>query len=191
VIDMATGLARKLWSIEEYERMIELGILNKNHHVELIRGEIVEMAPIGLRHVACVSRLQEIFYNLLGMSVTIFGQSPVRLPNDSEPEPDVSILRRREDHYEMLRPTPQDILLLIEVSDSTLMTDRRNKIPLYAEAGVSEVWLVNLDEGAIEVYSKPTRGVYSKTRRAMRGEELLLPDALQGSINVDKVLGKS
>lgn len=188
---MATGLARKLWTIEEYERMIELGILNKNHHVELIRGEIVEMAPSGLRHVACVSRLQETFYKLLGVSVTIFRQSPVRLPNDSEPEPDVSILRRREDHYEMLRPTPPDILLLIEVSDSTLMTARRDKIPLYAEAGISAVWLVNLDEGAIEVYSKPTRGIYSEVRRALRGEDLLLPVGLQGSINVDKVLGKS
>ena len=186
---MATGLVRKLWSVEEYERMIELGLLGKDDHGELIRGEIVEMAPIGLRHAACVSRLQEIFYDLLGKSVTLFCQSPIRLPNDSEPEPDVALLKRRSDHYMKQRPTPEDVLLLVEVSDNTLITDRREKVPLYAEAGINEVWLVNLDAGLIEVYSDPAEGKYRRVREAGRGEQVALPGELQGKVLVDEVLG--
>lgn len=186
---MATGLARKLWSIEEYERMIEQGILTKDNRVELIRGEIVEMAPIGLRHAACVSRLEEIFHEMLGRRVNVSVQNPIMLPNNSEPEPDLALFKRREDHYESRRPTEHDALLVVEVTDSALVTDRMDKVPLYAEAGISEVWLVNLDEGVLEVYADPIAGVYSERRRALQGEELTLPRELHGKISVDEVLG--
>lgn len=186
---MATGLARKLWSIEEYERMIELGILGKDDHVELIRGEIVEKAPISTHHAACVMRLGEIFHGLSQRTVIISIKNPIQFLTNSVPEPDVALLKRRNDHYANQRPTANDVLLLVDVSDSTTATDRRDKIPLYAEAGIPEVWLVNVDEGVIEVFANPVGGAYMETRRASSGEELALPGELQGKISVGEGLG--
>lgn len=186
---MAVDLAHKLWTIDEYEQMIELGILDKDDRVELIRGEVVDMAPIGLRHAACVVALEELFHELLGKTVTISVQNPVRLPDNSQPQPDVAILKSPRQRYTRRRPTVEDILLLVEVSDSTLGTDRSVKIPLYAEAGIPEVWIVNLDKDVIEVYSQPTGKRYERTNTAGRGETLALPGGLAGSISVDEVLG--
>jgi len=178
-----------MWTIDEYELMIERGILNENERVELIRGEIVKMAPIGIRHAACVTRLQEIFYNLLHQSVTVSIQNPIKLPNNSEPEPDVALLERRSDQYAQRRPTAHDVLLLIEVADTTLATDRSEKVPLYAEAGIQAVWLVNLDKGMVEVYLNPMGKSYQEVHHAGRGQRLSLPGGLQGEISVAEILG--
>lgn len=184
---MAVGLARKLWSIDEYEHMIEKGVLTKNDHVELIRGEIVEMAAIGLRHAACVVRLTRLFNKLLGETVMLSVQNPVQLHDNSEPQPDLALLRWRDDAYAAKRPTAGDVLLLVEVADSTLATDRAVKVPLYAEAGVEEVWVVNVDKGVIEVYANPIGGSYQRTDVLGRGSMLTLPGGLQGNISVGEV----
>jgi Uma2 family endonuclease len=186
---MAVELVRKLWTTEEYELMIEKGVLTEDDRVELIRGEIVEMAPMGVRHRACVARLDEILHELLGRRVTIFVQSPIRLPNSSEPEPDIAVLKRSDDAYAAERASTSDIILLVEVADSTLTTDRVAKVPLYADAGLPQVWIVNLQEDVIEVYSQPRSNTYVSVRRVGRGEVVQLPGGLNGSVSVDEVLG--
>jgi Uma2 family endonuclease len=186
---MATGLARKTWSVEEYEEMIEKGILDKNDHVELIRGEIVNMTPIGMRHAACVTILSSLFYELVGAKATVSVQNPVLLLNHSEPQPDIALLRDHPRAYVRRRPTSTDIILLVEVSDTTLKTDRTIKVPLYAEAGVPEVWIVNLEEDVIEVYTQPEGSQYGEMHSVGRGGTVNLPGGLPGSVRVDEVLG--
>jgi Uma2 family endonuclease len=186
---MTASLALKLWSIDEYEQMIEKGILTKDHRVELIKGEIVQMAPIGIRHAMCVTTLEDLFRELLGRSVTIYAQNPILLPDNSEPQPDVTLLRGHRSLYKHRRPTFQDVLLLVEVSDTTLATDREIKVPLYAEAGIAQMWIVNLDEDMVEVYSDPAGTQYLEVRQVGRGQNLALPGGLPGEVAVDEVLG--
>src|SRR5262249_49655775 len=148
---MPATRTRYRFKVNEYEQMVEFGILNENHPVELIRGEIVDKMHIGSRHAACVARANK----LLGCSVRdqaiVWVQRPVRLA-DSEPEPDISLLRPRADFYAAPNPKPADVLLLIEVSDATLDFDRDVKGPLYAENGILEYWIVNLTDERLEVH---------------------------------------
>lgn len=186
---MATGLPLKVWTVEEYEGMIEGGILRDDERVELIRGEIVKMTPIGVRHAACVARLEELFHERLGRRVVVSVQNPIRLLNDSEPQPDIAILKRRSDFYVEHRPGAADILLAVEVADSTLASDRAIKLPLYAKAGIPETWIVNLEEDVIEVYSQPEDGEYRVSRVARKGDSVPLPGGFEGVVSVDEVLG--
>lgn len=186
---MAVTLTRKLWTVDEYEEMIEKGILDEDDRVELIRGEIVKMAAIGPRHATCIRRLEKLFYGLLDEAGIVSGQNPIRLPNDSEPEPDVALLRQRVGDYVQTHPTVEDVYLVVEVAVSTLATDRSEKIPMYAEAGIVEAWIVSLEEDVIEVYSNPDNGEYKTMRVAQRGETIALPASLPGVVSVDEVLG--
>src|SRR5438046_2761083 len=120
---MAVELIRKLWTVDEYEEMIEKGILDKYDRVELIRGEIVEMVPIGARHATCVRRFEELFHESLGRTVIISVQSPILLHDNSEPQPDLALLERRTDEYSHEHPKAEDVLLIVEVADTTLATD--------------------------------------------------------------------
>ena len=147
------------------------------------------MPSIGPDHAACVARLTILFAEQLGRRVVIWIQSPLRLQNDTEPEPDVILLKPRGDFYASALPTPADALLVIEVSESTLDTDRRVKIPLYARAGIVQVWIVNIEEQVIEVYSNPSEGDYQEVRQAHPGETLSLPGFVEAIIRVDDVLG--
>jgi Uma2 family endonuclease len=187
---MAIELARKLWTTEEYEQMIEKGILDKYDHVELIRGEIVNMAPIGMRHIYCVASVSRILSRLHEAEVTILMQSPIQLPNNSMPEPDVALLRGPLENYAHRRATVEDVILLVEIADTTLATDRGVKAFLYAEASIAEMWIVNLDEEVIEVYSEPANGKYTRVVRAGRGAEVALPGGLDASVRVDEALGE-
>ncbi len=155
---MALSIPRKLFSIDEYERMIEASVFEEDARIELIEGEIVEMSPISPPHSACVTRLNLLLHELLGRSAHIWVQNSIRLPNNSRPEPDVAVMKWRDDFYEEMHPTPGDVLLLIQVSDTTLKDDKLVKIPLYARAGIQEVWIVSLGERVIEVYSNPHKG---------------------------------
>src|SRR5438128_11861822 len=126
---MAVTPTRKLWTTDEYERMIEMGILGKDDRVELINGEILQTAPIGIRHAACVVALQELLHKQLADIATISTQNPIQLPGDSEPQPDIAVLKGKSRLYRRRRPAPDDVLRLIEVSDSTLAGDRPVKLP--------------------------------------------------------------
>ncbi len=190
---MAIQLERHLFTLEEYERMVEAGVFDEDARVELIRGEIVEMAPIGLPHAACVARLTKALEKRAGDTAIVWPQNnPIWLLDDSRPEPDVTLLRWREDYYGGKRPTPEDILLVVEVSDTTLRSDRNVKGPLYAEAGISEYWIINLQDDVIELYANPDEGAYRRTAKAKRGETitlLTLPDLLKDEVEVSYILG--
>jgi hypothetical protein len=128
---MSVEIAKRLFNVREYERMIEAGILTKYDRVELIEGEIVEISPIGPRRAACVSRLNAPFAPLqkFGRDTIVGVRSPVRLGDHSEPQPDISLLKWRDDFYGQGHPQASDVLLLIEVSDATLKYDRQIKVP--------------------------------------------------------------
>jgi Uma2 family endonuclease len=169
--------------------MNEAGILTEDDRVELINGEIIEMSPIGRKHSACVNRLNSIFSQLLGKRVIVAVQNPITLDNFSEPQPDIALLKPREDFYESAHPQPSDVFLLIEVADSSFEYDRDIKIPLYAANGIVEVWLVDIIEQKIIVYRQPTENTYSKIKTLQRGEILDILAFPEIKITVDSILG--
>jgi hypothetical protein len=168
--------------------MAEAGILREYDRVELIRGEIVEMSPTGRRHKAFVANLAQLLIERLGGRALVFVQSGVVLADDTEPEPDVTVLRRREVPYKEREAHAEDVLLLIEVADTSIRYDRSVKLPLYARAGVPEVWIVDLPADAIEVYRQPTPTGYTESTRAGRGGAVT-PAAFPGvTLSVDQIL---
>lgn len=153
---MNTTASIHRFKVEEYHRLIESNILHEDDRVELIEGRIIDMTPIGSRHAACVSRLNEIFSEKLQKRAIINIQNPICLTEYSELEPDIAIIKRRPDFYAEQLPQPEDVLLIIEVADSSLEYDCETKIPLYAKANIKEVWLVNLIENILQIYKEPT-----------------------------------
>jgi Uma2 family endonuclease len=165
---------RYRFRVEEFERAFQ-GV----PHVELLRGEVYQMSPIGPKHVHKVAQLDASLQETLRGKVVVLVQSPLRLSEDSEPEPDLMVLKPPLDRYREKLPTPEDVLLLVEVADTSLEFDREVKLPLYAEAGIPEVWLVNLKENLLEVYRDPRGGRYREIRLLSPEEEVsptLLPE---------------
>ncbi|HMA37980.1 MAG TPA: Uma2 family endonuclease [Chloroflexia bacterium] len=184
--------SRRLFTVAEYYRMAEVGILRDNDRTELIRGEITKMTPIGIRHAACVDELTAQLTGQLQQPARVRIQGPLHLSDYSEPQPDVLVLRPRADRYTTAHPTPADVLLLIEVSDTTYDFDRSVKLPLYAQAGIPEVWLIHLaqdrTQDTIEVYTQPVDGLYQEMRIA-RDKEQITAQAVPGlRLAVDSVL---
>ena len=159
---MATQTRRRLFNVDEYYAMVEAGILAEDDRVELLDGEIIAMAPIGSRHASCVDRLSEMLFQKLGRRATLRVQGPVRLDSSTEPQPDLLLLERRD--YSETHPGPDDVLLLIEVSDTTAGFDRNEKLSLYARSGISEVWIVDLPAQSVGVYMEPTGSEYGSSR---------------------------
>lgn len=159
---MAAQLLRRRFTVHEYHQMGQAGILGEGDRLELLDGEIVEMAPIGSRHQAVVDRLTRLFSNRLGDAAVVRIQGPVRLGEETEPQPDLLLLAPRADFYASAHPGPDDVLLLVEVSDSSTEYDREMKLPLYARYGITEVWLVDLGAGTIEVHRTPTGAGYQE-----------------------------
>jgi len=188
-IAMSTPLRTHNFTVDEYHRMAEAGVFHEDDRVELIDGQVVEMTPIGPRHAGCVNRLNGLLSRLGGGGVTLSIQNPVLLGERREPQPDVTVLRHRADGYAARHPEPADILLVIEVADTSVEYDRSIKIPLYARAGVPEAWLVNLPADRIEVYRNPSGGSYAEVTSVSPSETLtplLLPAA---RLSVADVLG--
>ena len=186
---MAVQLLRRVFTVEEYHRMVDAGILREDDRVELLEGEIVEMTPIGSRHAACVDRLNSLFVRGLGQRGIVRVQSPVRLGERSEPQPDLALLRARPDFYAQAHPGPTDILLLVEVAETSTDVDREVKVPLYARAGIREVWLVDLAGGCVEIYREPAPAGYQQVQRVRPGQRLsphAVPDL---ELAMDDVLG--
>ncbi len=184
----ATSLLKRLFTVKEYDQMAEAGLFD-HERVELIRGEIIKMASIGRRHAACVDRCNYVFAVKLAGKVVIRIQNPLALDNTSEPEPDVMLLRYKNDFYESGHPQPTDVLLLIEVADSTIDSDRELKIPLYAEDGITEVWLVDINSACIEVYRSPNPEGYQENYKFYRGQNLSILAFPDVNITVDEILG--
>jgi Uma2 family endonuclease len=186
---MSVQIAKRHFNVTEYYRMAEAGILTEDDRVELIEGEIIERSPIGSLHAACVRRLNQILQQQFGARAVIGVQDPVRLDDFSEPEPDVALLKLRDDFYAQQHPSPADVLLLIEVADTTVLYDRNIKVPLYARAGIPEVWLIDLRQDLIEVYAQPSGGAYQVQRQARRGAQVAAETIPQLSLNVNDILG--
>jgi Uma2 family endonuclease len=186
---MSRGLAKRWITADEYERMGEAGIFPPDARLELIEGEIYEMSPIGSPHAACVKFLAGLFHRLFGSRFIVSVQDPVRLNDLSEPQPDVALLRWRDDFYRGAHPKPADVLLVVEVADTTVAADRKVKLPLYAKAGIREAWLVNIPEERVEIYSDPAGGIYRRPEVFGRGAEAL-SHAVEGlGVSVDELLG--
>jgi Uma2 family endonuclease len=177
---MAVTLRHRRFTLDEYHRMGETGILGPDDRVELIEGEIIEMAPIGSRHAATVARIQHVVSTAVRDRAVVWVQNPLRLTRfQSEPVPDVMLLALRPDFYAAGLPEPSDVRLLVEVADTTLGYDRRTKFPLYARAGVGEGWLVNLDAGRVELHRDPGAAGYRDVRTVAPDERfapLAFPD---------------
>ena len=186
---MTTEVLKRLFTVQDYHRMIETGILTESDRVELIRGEIVEMASIGAKHAAGVNRLNRLFFKKFGDQVLVAVQNPVEVDEKSEPEPDIALLRPREDFYASAHPTPDDVFLLIEVSDSTIRYDRTIKIPLYAEDNIAEAWIVDVNAELVEVYRQPSATGYRSLQTLTRGQSIQLLAFPEVSIAIDEILG--
>jgi Uma2 family endonuclease len=152
----------KRFTIDEYHRLIELEFLKESDRIELIRGELIQMVAKGTPHTYCTTRLCRQLDRLLGDRVVVRCQEPIILPSDSEPEPDVAIARGNETDYLPHHPYPEDIFLVIEISDSTLNYDQTTKLEVYAEAGISDYWIVNLNVHQLERYSQPYQNTQGK-----------------------------
>lgn len=160
------------FTVEEYYRMAEVGILLSSERVELICGEIVPMAPIGKPHAVTLRRLDRMLQRELEGIAFVSAQNPIHLSQNSEPEPDVAVLRIREDEYLEEHPEPGDILWIVEVSDTTLSFDRLVKTVLYAQAGIAEAWIMNLPEDCIEVFTEPGTEGYAQLAVYRRGDRV-------------------
>ena len=186
---MTVQVLRRRFTAEEYHRMGQVGILGEDDRLELLEGEIVEMAPIGSRHQATVNRLNELFLRVVTDRAIVSVQGPVRLDENSEPQPDIILLRRHPDFYATAHPGPEDVLLLVEVSDSSIEYDREVKLPLYARHGIPEVWIVDLEKEPIEVYRDPTVEGYRGVSQPGRGQTLSPQHFPMLDLAVDEVFG--
>ncbi len=186
---MSHQFAKRWFTVDEYYRMAQAGILTENDRVELIEGEVIEMSPIGSRHAACVKRLNTLLNRLVGQQMIVSVQDPIYIDEFSEPEPDIALLRFREDFYVGSHPTASDVLLIIEVADTSVEYDRKKKLPLYAQAGVPEVWLANLPEDRFEIHAQPQNGKYQSVLIVRRGEFITSQTIADLSIPLDQILG--
>ncbi len=185
---MAALLTRRRFTVDEYHQMAQAGIFSEDDRVELIKGEVVEMTPIGSSHAACVARLIALFTRA-GSKGILWVQNPVHLSEHSEPEPDFALLQPRPDFYASGHPRPRDILLIIEVADASASYDRDVKIPIYAQAGIVEVWLIDLAKTCVEVYREPTSQGYERVQIVRRGERLTPQAFPQLEVTADEILG--
>jgi Uma2 family endonuclease len=179
-------VTRRRFTVHDFHRMGEAGILHEDDRVELIEGEIVEMAAIGTRHFACVNALNRLLVRGVGDEAIVSVQNPVRLDEHTEPQPDLTVLRTRD--YRRSLPGPGDVLLLIEVSDTTLSYDRGVKLPLYARAGIPEVWVVDLASEIVERHTDPSGDGYRHVEQARRGGKIESATLPELALNIDAVL---
>jgi Uma2 family endonuclease len=187
---MTVDLEHRLFTVDEYYRMAAAGILNEDDRVELIDGEIVRMPPIGSNHASVVDTLAALFTSQLGRDQAIVHvQNPVRLNDLSELQPDLSLLRPRGDRYKDSHPGAGDLFLVIEVAESSAVSDRQIKVPRYANAGIAEVWIIDLNDQSVEAYLQPVAGEYRECRN-IGPDDSLSPQAFPDiSVQVDDILG--
>lgn len=165
--------SRRRFTVDTYHRMGEAGIVGPQDRIELIDGEIIEMAPIGSPHLGAVAALTRLLTMTAPRGVIISVQHPVQLGDSSEPEPDLALLRPRPDNYRTSPlPSAADVLLIVEVSDTSLRYDQEVKLPLYARHGIQELWIVDLAAGAVNVHRRPTEGRYADAARTTPGDTI-------------------
>jgi len=188
--DAAVLPARHRLDVDLYYRMADAGMFGQDDRIELLDGDLIDMAPIGQGHAAVVNQLVEALFMACGRRAIVSAQNPVRLDRWSEPQPDLAILRRRADFYATgERAGPADVLLLVEVAESSLTFDRNVKLPIYARAGIGEVWIVDLKHRCLTSYQKPFGDSYGDMSVHQPGEEVALALAPEIVVRLDLMFG--
>jgi Uma2 family endonuclease len=182
----------KRFTLDEYHKLVELGFLHEDDHIELIKGELIQMVSKGTAHETCLRNLLRELPKLVGDRATLQSQAPITLPPNSEPEPDFAIVKNRDDNYLSAHPSPADVLLVMEVADSSLSYDQDIKIPLYAQAGISDYWIFNLFDNYLECYSEPYQDSqgkfgYANKRIVLANQSIYLPCFADLSLDLNKV----
>jgi len=178
-------------TVEEFERLAETEGWDEDTRVELLDGEVVWMSPINDPHAACVKRLNQLFNRRYADQVLVSVQDPIRVEPYDEPQPDVALLRPRPDFYASATPTPPDVLLLVEVADTTLRTDLGRKARIYASGGVSEYWVVDLNNRVLYVHRAPAGGSYAERLVVGPGERVRAGFAPGIEVAIEEVTGVS
>jgi Uma2 family endonuclease len=187
--NMEAETRKKLFTVDEYYRMAEAGILTPNDRVELIDGEVITMSPIGNRHAGCVAAATHAFSQAFAGRTVVSVQNPLRLSDYTEPEPDIVLLKPRADFYRTKRMWAEDALLVLEVSDTTFAYDRDVKLPRYAAAAIPEVWIEHLEDDALWVYRDPA-GTSYRFSLALKGTDSVSVQALADvTFNVADLIG--
>jgi Uma2 family endonuclease len=186
---MAAQGSRRLFTVNEYYRMGDAGILTGDDRVELIEGEVVRMTAIGNDHAACVDRLHQLFSRSVADRAVVRVQSPIRLSEFSEPQPDLALLQPRADFYATAHPGPQDVLLVVEVVDSSTGIERLTKMTLYSRCGIPEAWLVHVHEDGVETHRGPTPHGYCEVKCLGRGSHMTVEALPDLTFAVDDILG--
>ena len=171
-------------TVDDYHRMGETGILGPELRTELIEGEVIEMPPIGPEHGGAVNYLSNLIARVVRARAVVSVQNPIVLDSHSEPQPDIALLRPKADFYRTAHPRPGDILLVIEVADTTLRYDRDVKLPLYARAGIPEAWLVDLQGRRLTVYRNPGADAYGEILPVEDLSRVALPAPLDGAVDL-------
>jgi len=179
---------KHLTHLDEWRRMGEANIFPPGSRVELINGEILDMAPIGSYHAGHLKRINHVFSKLIPENLITSVQDPLQLGDLSEPEPDFMLLKPHEDFYTSRHPIADDVLLLIEIADSSLRFDQNEKLRLYAQHGIPEYWLLNLNDHCLEVYRKPSGDVYAEKNTLQAGDSVTLSQLPDISIQVSAIL---
>jgi len=178
---------RRRWTTDEFHKMAEFGILGEDERLELIDGEVIELAPIGPAHRRASLSLYDHMRDAAGSRHYVMHESPISLADGSEPQPDIAVALGSADDYEDRHPSPSDLVLVVEASDTTLAADRSTKMQLYADAGIHEFWIVNLVDGQVEVYRQSSDGRFAPPEIYVSGQTVSLPFA-SGTIAVADIL---
>jgi Uma2 family endonuclease len=186
---MAVQITRWQFTADDYERMVETGILGKNDRVELIDGEVIAMSPIGPPHAGIVNRLNAVLSSRLADTAIVSVQNPIRLNDYSEPQPDLAILQPNHDYYAHAHPTPADILLLVEVADSSFEYDSEEKMPRYAQNAIPEVWLIDVEHQMVTQYAHPLITGYRHQVKLVRGQILTSQTITGLEIAINAIFG--
>lgn len=173
------------WTVSDYHKLAEIGLLSEKR-VELISGEIIDMSPVGKLHAATVKAIAKLLWDKIGDQAVVSVQDPIIINELSEPEPDLAILKPKENFYADQLPKASDVLLIIEVADTTLAKDRQVKIPLYSEAQIPEYWIINLTDKVLERYTEPKEGDFALRRLYRKGDTL--ENELLGTFAVEAIL---
>lgn len=184
-----TALPRRKFTVEEYHNFIEQGVFKPEERIELWEGEFLEMSPIGKKHAGIVAALSAYLSHLFFRQLVVWAQNPIVLNDFSEPQPDVSLLKHRDDFYRSEGATASDVLLAIEVADSTVKYDRDIKFPRYAENGIQEAWLIDLENDRVEIHTQPTAKGYKLVKILHCGDIAESTIFAEIQIAVDDILG--
>ena len=186
---MQTEATKKLFTVDEYYKMVDAGILHEEDRTELIDGEIILMSPMGSHHAAVVTRVTDLFVPLFKGKALLRPQLPLRLNDLNESQPDIVLLKPKKDCYVSRHPGPADVFLVMEIADSSLRYDRDVKLPIYATAQLDEVWIAHLSKETLLVYRDPMGGTYKTLQTFRSGQSLSCLRFPDIQLAVDDLLG--